>query len=99
MAIWKKLWIAKIIVEQEIAAKISLKHGVSVDLVERYFLCNHEIFARKIFDFKHGARFLIYSQISEDKYLRGYVDCVNHDYSEYRLRSARITSQIPQDGR
>ena len=96
---WKPIWIATLYISDAIAQKIRLKHNIDTDQLMRFLVCNKSVRGRFINNKEHGTRILIYMQLSNDRYIRAYVDVVDSDYSAYSLRTAQFTSQIPIVGR
>ena len=96
---WKPIWIATLYISDAIAQKIQLKHNVNADQLMRYLVCNKAVRGKLIDSREHGARILIYVQLSHDRYFRAFIDEVDADYSAYSLRTAQFTSQIPIVGR
>lgn len=92
---WKPIWIATLYISDAIAQKIRLKHSIDVDTLVSHLICNHAVRGKLIKSPDHGERILIYAQLSQNTYIRAYIDAVDSDYSAYSLRTAQITSQIP----
>jgi hypothetical protein len=94
MGNWQRLWITKLEVSQAVASKISMKHGISIIDLRENFICNLEVFGAQVKNNNHGSRYLFYLRVDKNYFIEVYANCLNFDYGEYSVRTARRTSKI-----
>lgn len=94
MGTWQSIWITKLDISQAVANKISLKHGISILDLREKFICNLDVFGAKVKSSNHGTRYLFYLRVNKDYFIEIYANCLNFDYGEYSVRTARRTSKI-----
>lgn len=96
---WRNAWIIELDIPWHIAEKISLKHGLDVQVLEELLVENHRLLARRVSDSQHGSREELSLQISKKNFLIGFADITDKEQSIWRLRTMRVSSQNPQKRR
>lgn len=68
---------------------------IASDELRRHLVCNKRLLGRTYRDQLHGTRTIVFALLSDKKYVVAYLDLKDDHYSAWSLRTARITSQIP----
>jgi hypothetical protein len=96
MGNWEPIWIATLDISPRISAKIQQKHGIEISTLRENLICNKRLRGRFEENNLHGYRCILYVEIHNGKFLKAYLDLIDRDYSAWSLRSALVTSQIPE---